>query len=64
MKVRALISFAGMEVSMMPGEIREIPDRLASDYIKGGLVVEVKEGKSQTLPTQKSALKSTKSKAN
>lgn len=48
MKVQALVSFAG-QVTMAPGEVREIKDKaICKDLIDAGYVEEVKSTKKVT----------------
>lgn len=43
MAYKAKVSFSGLKINMMAGEIREIPDlALAADLLKAGYVEEIK----------------------
>lgn len=45
MKVKALVSFAG-QVTMAPGEVRDIKDKaVVKDLLRAGYVEEAKSGK-------------------
>lgn len=44
MKVKATISFAGADVSMFPGEVRDIPEDAAAPLLECGYVEAVGSG--------------------
>lgn len=48
MKVKALVSFAGVNVSMAMGEVGEIPDPIAKDLIKAKYVEQIGEPNEQS----------------
>ena len=50
MKVKAKVSFAG-EVSMFPGEVRDIPDEVAAPLLECGYLAALDEAPSAENPT-------------
>lgn len=66
MRVKALKAFAG-NVTMRPGEVRDIPEAIARDLIRGGLVEPcakeaeiVKKPVQKATPTSKKAVEKKK----
>lgn len=57
MKIKALISFAGLE-TMTAGEVKDVEEKTAKDLINGGLVEAVADAKKAPAPkTTKAAPK-------